>query len=292
MTKQHITACEDAEMYMLGGLNEEEKQAFELHLPHCPECREKVEELAAVVSILPRAVEQIEPPKGMKERILAAVARSAEEARETAPAEPLSLTTESLDAIESIKRLSDNKGLNNAASLESPDVNRKRWMMRVITGVAAAFILLSGFLIARVNQLNGETAALSEQVNNLQSQIAAAENPMAGTQVSNIVNLSPAASDIIAQGLATIVIDDKGMHLIVQAENLPKLTNDEAFQVWLLKEGKPVNAGTFLTHDGTGALYYTFQPDEYDQIAITHEPDAHGSEPRGTIVLAGALGQT
>jgi hypothetical protein len=70
-----------------------------------------------------------------------------------------------------------------------------------------------------------------------------------------VAALTPAIPDIVAEGLATIVIDAKGMHLIVQAENLPKLTNDEAFQVWLLKEGKPVNAGTFLTNDGTWALY-------------------------------------
>jgi hypothetical protein len=65
------------------------------------------------------------------------------------------------------------------------------------------------------------------------------------------VNLSSAAQDIIAQGLATIVIDSQGTHLLVQAEKLPQIKGNEAFQVWLMRNGQDiVNVGTFFPHDG------------------------------------------
>ena len=101
-------------------------------------------------------------------------------------------------------------------------------------------------------------------------------------RMGEAVKLSPAAQDIVANGLATIVIDDKGTHLVVQAENLPDLEGNEAFQVWLIKGDKPQNAGTFLSHDGMGAVYYTLDSvNDYDTVAITLEPDAMGDQPRG-----------
>lgn len=109
-------------------------------------------------------------------------------------------------------------------------------------------------------------------------------------QTGEAVKLSPATQDIVAQGLATIVIDSKGTHLVVQAENLPTLEGKEAFQVWLIKGDTPQNAGTFLSHNGTGAVYYTLDSaNDYDTVAITLEPDAMGDEPRGTMILAAKI---
>lgn len=286
--------CEDVEIYMLGGLDQEDKLEFEAHLPECEECKHMLEELSSVIKVLPLTVEPVQPPSGMRARILAAVAEADQEKRSEQNAQnaqkvsalptdgsketPLERKPAEFDYSESrVGKRTDNKPQG------------KRWLTPTIAAAAAVLLLVSGGLYQRVNHLNGEADMLAAQVQELQSQLAAIDQPPTGTQVNHVVALSPTIPDIVAQGLATIVIDDKGMHLIVQAENLPKLTKDEAFQVWLLKEGKPVNAGTFLTQEGTGALYYTFAPDEYDQIAITHEPDAKGLQPRGEIVLAGSL---
>ncbi|WP_254438423.1 anti-sigma factor [Paenibacillus sp. DCT19] len=52
----------------------------------------------------------------------------------------------------------------------------------------------------------------------------------------------------------------------------------------------PQNAGTFLSHDGTGAVYYTLESgNDYDTVAITLEPDALGDQPRGTMILAAKI---
>lgn len=149
---------------------------------------------------------------------------------------------------------------------------------------------LVGGLSAAVLILGVYSYTLKQNVNELQSRISLLNRPAEAVQVNNVVELSSTAKEIVAKGLATIVIDAKGTHLLVQAEQLPELKNNQAYQVWLIK-GKetPVNAGTFLTHNGTGGLYYTFDPNSYDTIAITLEPDAHGDKPRGTPVLAAAL---
>jgi hypothetical protein len=146
-------------------------------------------------------------------------------------------------------------------------------------GISAAVIILALY-----------SAQLRRDVRDLKSYIAIAEQPVTALKVNEAVALSPAAADILAKGLATIVIDGTGTHLVVQAEKLPELKGNQAFQVWLLKDKKPVNAGTFLSHDGNGALYYTFGPQDYDTIAITLEPDALGKkEPRGTLILTASI---
>ena len=170
-------------------------------------------------------------------------------------------------------------------------------------GLAAAALLLGVYtaqLRSQIDSLTQQAAGSSAtqeqlvqaQAQNaqLQEQLASALKPAQGMQTGEAVKLNPATQDIVAQGLATIVIDSKGTHLVVQAENLPNLEGNEAFQVWLIKGDTPQNAGTFLSRDGTGAVYYTLDSaNDYDTVAITLEPDAMGDEPRGTMILAAKI---
>lgn len=170
-------------------------------------------------------------------------------------------------------------------------------------GLAAAALVLGVYtaqLQSQIDSLTQQAAGSSatqeqlvqaqEQNAQLQEQLASALKPAQGMQTGEAVKLNPATQDIVAQGLATIVIDSKGTHLVVQAENLPNLEGNEAFQVWLIKGDTPQNAGTFLSRDGTGAVYYTLDSvNDYDTVAITLEPDAMGDEPRGTMILAAKI---
>jgi len=243
--------------------------------------------VAPIIHALPWAVDSIEPPAGMKDRVLARVlgVHEAAEAGEDSQLLAAKKLTD-LPTATKLETASTSKGI-----AIYPVAARSRVLSWFTGGLAAAVLLLaitSGLLLQRVDRLDQEREALTAQVAEMQRQ--AGEDTSTGSPlvVNRVINLSP-MNDLVAKGLATIVIDNKGMHLIVQAEQLPELQNEEAFQVWLLKGGRPVNAGTFLTYDGTGALYYSFESDDFDQIAITKEPDAKGQTPRGEVVLAAAL---
>ncbi len=292
MNKRANSCCEDVELYMIGGLTKADKQIFEAHLPGCESCRRTLKELEPVVGALPHGVQSVEPPAGMKNRILAAVARQAEmdeELKNASPLGPESAYRTIEEDFSRSERSNDSAPPEVLYATEANGSKLPRWLLPSVSAAAVLLLIASGFLLLRIDYLNQEAKRLEARVDSLQQQIDSTGRPLTGVQTNHVVALSPTTKDIVAQGLATIVIDDKGMHLIVQAEQLPLLTDDEAFQVWLLKNGKPVNAGTFFSQDGTGALYFTFKPDEYDQIAITQEPDANGKEPRGSIVLAGSL---
>ncbi|MEC0228150.1 anti-sigma factor [Paenibacillus alba] len=272
MTKP-ANRCENLEMYAVGGLDPEERAEFELHLQECKECAAELAELIELVDLLPMAADPVQVPEGMKDRVLGHIFGENSAVEVEAPkAIPVKATTTS--PIESSSYETEYMAGRKYGGTKPNRV--KPW----IYGGLSAAVLILGVYSYNLQQDNRD----------LKSRIALLDRPPEAVQVNNVVTLSGTAQDIVAKGLATIVIDAKGTHLLVQAEKLPELKNNEAYQVWLIKgKDTPVNAGTFLTHNGTGGLYYTFDPNNYDTIAITLEPDAHGDKPRGKPVLAANL---
>ncbi len=90
-----------------------------------------------------------------------------------------------------------------------------------------------------------------------------------------------------AGGDAYIVQQDNAKKLIVQVDGLPKLKGTETYQVWLLKDGRRLNAGIFNTNEsGAGVLTYTLSKKEnFDQIGITKEPKLDNTQPEGEKVM-------
>jgi anti-sigma-K factor RskA len=84
-TRDHISYREEIGAYLLGALTDLERQAFEHHLEGCAECREEVERLRPAAEVLPRSVEQVEPPPSLKASLMKVVEEEARE-RTDAPA--------------------------------------------------------------------------------------------------------------------------------------------------------------------------------------------------------------
>jgi anti-sigma-K factor RskA len=264
MSESNENRCDGVEAYALGGLTSEERQEFDVHLQSCPACAAELRELNRIMELLPESSESVAIPHGMKQRILNEV---------LAQDQVLKLSNEA-----NTYTVPVDVPIAHATPLAAGQMGRVYRMLMTI-GLSAAVIILTLF-----------SAQLRRDVHDLKSYIAIADQPATALKVNEAVALSPAATDIVAKGLATLMIDSTGTHLVVQAEKLPELKGNQAYQVWLLKDKKPVNAGTFLSRDGNGALYYTFEPKDYDTIAITLEPDAFGKkEPRGTLILAAPI---
>jgi anti-sigma-K factor RskA len=81
-TRDHTHYRDDIGAYLLGALTDLERQAFESHIANCAECRDEIEQLRPAANALPRSVEQVEPPPGLKTALMEIVER---EAREAAP---------------------------------------------------------------------------------------------------------------------------------------------------------------------------------------------------------------
>ena len=68
---------EDLGAYLLGALEEPERQRFEAHLPECPDCREQIERLRPAADALPRSVDQLVAPPALKRGLIKTVRKEA-----------------------------------------------------------------------------------------------------------------------------------------------------------------------------------------------------------------------
>jgi hypothetical protein len=81
---EHLPRSDDAAAYVLGVLDEAEAAEFRSHADACAICGAEVERLRATAALLPFAAPQLEAPRRLRRRVLAA-ARDAPPAPATAP---------------------------------------------------------------------------------------------------------------------------------------------------------------------------------------------------------------
>ncbi|WP_246938865.1 anti-sigma factor [Bacillus pinisoli] len=232
-------------------LEDDQMKNFEQHLSECSRCQEEYEELVSLTEELAYSSTPVDPPVGMKDRILSNV--FAEETEHT-------LTMVNQETIQE----------NNDYALPR---KKKNWMV----GALAAALLLSlvgnFYTISLTNQTAEEVETPLDQLVK-EVVLQATTNP----------NFSGTASIVEKNGLS---------HLIVKANGLSAVKENEVYQVWLLKDGTPYRAGSFIPNqDGSGMVTYQVDSDlnvDWDTVAITLEPTINSELPLGEVVLASEL---
>ena len=82
---EHVRHQDDVGAYLLGALNDLERQAFERHLRGCAECQEELARLRPAADALPGSVQQFEPPARLKASLMEVVEREARAEEAAAP---------------------------------------------------------------------------------------------------------------------------------------------------------------------------------------------------------------
>ncbi len=138
-------------------------------------------------------------------------------------------------------------------------------------GAAALLVLSLGFnlfLWRRVNRLEAISAVLPGQI-----AVLAATEAAAG-----------------AHGLVLFGDDEKQATLVV--EDLPPLTNNRQYQLWLIQDGKRTSGGVFsVTPQGYGCMLILspLPLNSYQALGITVEPVGGSPGPTGQRVMGGSL---
>ena len=71
--QDHTRYEDDLAAYLLDALAEDEAREMERHIDGCPRCQERARWLQGSVEMLPTAVEQLEPPPELRERLMQTV---------------------------------------------------------------------------------------------------------------------------------------------------------------------------------------------------------------------------
>lgn len=210
-----MSACDlrdDAVGHAFSALEPDEDRAVEAHLPHCAICRRAHDEARDVVAALGAAVPQVDPPSGLRQRVLDA-ARS-EPGPPPRPVRPATRPT----------------GPEPAPDTEpviGPPPRRR--VLTVLGGLVAAVVLGVGLIVAQgvlptqSSPANDPTTALADQAERVVDD-ARSRDPGARTTVLRSETGSPAAV-LVDPGDATAPVR-------LVALDLPPAGNARDYVVW------------------------------------------------------------
>ncbi|AZN38686.1 anti-sigma factor [Paenibacillus albus] len=249
--QQLPSACELCLEYVSDVCTAEEKEAFELHLPHCEACQQELQELRTVWEALPTDIHQIEPPPDLKQQVM--------------------------DAAIAAQPADNGRSLHHSAARRSPFRFRKL-TPALLTAAVAALVFMGAWNWQLQSKQQSAPLPVEQALN------------VSAAQITELVSLK-AAGKLAGKssGVACIVDNGQSKQFVVYLFGAGTTSGSEAYQVWLVKDGVRKSAGTFRVSPsdrGVGLLAMPIESAklDFDSIGITLEPDDQGDQPRGTKV--------
>ena len=279
--KRPTLTCDDAgdlaAGYVLGVLEPDEEDAVRDHLATCDRPHLEFEELGGVVPALLEdgGLELVEPPPGLRDRIMAAAAAelAARPAMAASPATPVAqpvapaAPTPFPNAAERAERSERREARNRTSAVD--------WVLRVAAVVAIAAIGTWGLGLQR--QLDA-----AQRFDQAVAQVL----DTAARPGSTAVVLT-AAEGRSGTGIAAVGPDGS---VVLAMRNLPATTGGQVYETWVIVgEQAPVAVGGF-TVDANGTAGFTTRPYATPPgavIALTLEPQAGNTAPMGPVVSSG-----
>ena len=289
-------------------------------------------EMQNVISLIPTILEQEEPNPEIREEIgnrLLKVqkkirSKSIEDRRQTRIKKPekefiqRAAHTKTFDIDDKRKRTQPHTSFKDAplfskavhtlvGDYDSDDQGYERnWKINSILLWAFSIILLI-FVVVSIIISNNKTDDLQDQLNSLNSELAALETELANSNEFindylefieffnnpniNIINLSGSAVNPNSSGRLMISFD-AGEGLL-QMKNMPRLESEETYQLWLVSNNQSYSLGTFEVRPGEKYMKISQIPyipkEEIDLFRITNEMRDGVEIPRGQTYLFGTI---
>ena len=278
---RELTCDEVREMagaYVLGALGVTDEEAVRAHLVAHVEAHPEIAELGAVIPALVEIVPIVEPPEGLKARILAAAAADlaaradatapSPTAAPTAPSPPAAPTTRSMPA-EPIAFPS----AVERASRRTP-TSGAGWILRIAAVLAIA--VLGGWNILLQSQLT----AAQRYERSVASVLETAAKPGSVTAILT-------ADGGTGSGLAAV---DANGQVVIAMRDLAPTSGNSVYEAWVIgSDGVPVPFGNFkVDSTGTGYLEASGVPAAPGiLLALTHEPGPGATTPTPPIISKG-----
>jgi hypothetical protein len=281
----HDQARDLAAGYVLDALDPVEEAAVRDHLATCPEAHHEFEVLGSVVPalIVDDALEVVEPPASLGERIMAAAAADLAANPRGASAVPVGAagTVAAAPSPSAIAFPTAEERARRAdrTSLAGPSrTSRFDWALRIAAVIA--IVAVGAWTLNLQGQLDRARAF---------DQAVAAVVQAAGEPGARTVVLAPAEGHA-ASGIAAVKADGS---LVAAMRDLPATSGTQVYTTWVIVPGSdPLSVGDFSA-DAGGTRSFATKPATTPQgatIAVTLEPNPGNQAPKGPIVSVGVAG--
>ena len=275
MATERDDLCEQTELYVLGALTDDERAAFEAHLASCEACTADVRALSGVAGALAHAVPQVDPPPGLRARLIASVTGRVATLADVVEMRP------------------------------SPAVARSSFMPWL---AAAAVLLAAGlglFGMYTAQQLRARNDALDARLHDAtrraetsERQTADARRAVADAESRTAVLAAPDLTriDLVGQPAAPQAYAraywSRSRGMVFTAANLPALPPGRIYQLWVLSAQPAPTSAKLMRPDASGRIDIMFAtPADLPQptaLALTIEPERGVPAPTGDKYLVGA----
>ena len=225
--------------HALHALSPDDERAFETARRQHPDWEHLVTADAETTALLAENVADVAPPPGLRSALLAQIATDTQ-----APDAP---------------------GLDEAANTSTPEVAKsRRWGARSWFALAASLALLVG--------VGWGAVTIGERLNTPASVVALDQIESASDAQSETVTLSDG-------GEVTAHWSESVGKAVLVSDGLPAIADDESFELWFVRDGAAIPAGTFTSEDGTATALLEGGIESGDVIAVTVEQA--GGSPTG-----------
>lgn len=269
MTNGHPSREEDFDLYALGVLEDDEKQAIESHIAVCADCARKLAEARGRMAMLSFAAPRVEPSPRVKERLLARVL--AEDVGSAVP----SSSREPREAEPAVR----GGGVFG------------RWWAGVLVPVGVALAVVTILLWNQNERLNRELAKQSQDVASLRKDLEEAQYAadLLAERDTMVVPLMPMPG--MAKGMGRVTCNTH-MGVLMYDGNIAPAPANKSYQLWLIPmQGDPINAGVFNPKAGQTDHWMMKVPQGVTPkaFAVTLEPAGGMPHPTGPKILVGPV---
>jgi anti-sigma-K factor RskA len=274
MTNGHPTREEDFDLYVLGALEGDEKQAIESHLAACADCARKLAVARGRVAAISFAAPRVEPSAAVKDSLLRHV-----RAESQAPSHAIS---------ESAKVPARGTG-REFAPPEPPRGLAGRWLFAILAPACVALLIATVILWRENSRLEKQLADLGTSIDKAERQLGDAQEMLHLYTSKDTIKVLLAPKPGMIKGDGEVMYNEK-MGLLMYDGWIAPSPDDKSYQLWVVPmEGKPISAGVFNPATSDTAHWMSKVPEGIapKMFAITLEPAGGMPQPTGPMVLVG-----
>ncbi|MFS0712353.1 anti-sigma factor [Microbacterium sp. 2P01SA-2] len=247
--------------YALGALSPEDELAYHEALDAHPEWMPLVEADAAAAALLSEGVADVAPPPALRASLMAQIGAPVAESstvRDDDNADPADELHE-----DDPRAAASGYAVGSPVTEEVQMVQRRNWT-RSLFALTASIALLVG--------IGWGVGALTQDM-----RAPSAESVLA--QIERSGDAQSSTAELVDGGEATVHWSPSVDGVVLVAEGLPEIADDQSYEAWFVRGSAPIPAGAFESTDGSAAMLLEGDMQPEDVIALTIEQS--GGSPSG-----------